>query len=47
MNDIGKLLIQIGVFLIIIGIIVMIFPKIPTSKFPLGRLPGDIYIDKP
>ncbi|WP_459880031.1 DUF2905 domain-containing protein [Desulfothermus naphthae] len=47
MNEIGKLLIQIGIFLIIIGIIVMIFPKIPTSKFPLGRLPGDIYIDKP
>lgn len=48
MGDIGKLLIQIGSILIFIGIILVIFSKFPISgKFPIGRLPGDIYIEKP
>ncbi len=48
MGDIGKLLIQIGSVLIFIGIVLVIFSKFPIGgKFPLGRLPGDIYIEKP
>jgi len=37
-----KLLIYLGVFLIIVG---LLWPWL--GKLPLGRLPGDIVIDKP
>ncbi len=47
MNEIGKLLIQMGILIAIIGVIIMLFSKFPHSNFPLGRLPGDIYIEKP
>lgn len=47
MHEIGKLLIQIGLLFIVVGLIVMVLPKIPLSKFPIGRLPGDIYINRP
>lgn len=42
MKDISKIFILIGVVLILIGILLQILPKIPI----LGRLPGDIYIEK-
>ena len=38
----GKMLIVIGIFLILIGIIMALGPKIPW----VGRLPGDIIIKK-
>ena len=38
----GKMLIVIGIFLILIGIIMTLGPKIPW----VGRLPGDIIIKK-
>jgi uncharacterized membrane protein YidH (DUF202 family) len=45
MNDVnllGKVLILMGIILIILGIIFFFSSKIPI----LGRLPGDIYIQK-
>ncbi len=38
----GKLIIYIGVFLIVLGVLIQFFPKIPL----LGKLPGDIYIKR-
>jgi membrane protein implicated in regulation of membrane protease activity len=42
-NGLGKLLIVVGGILIIIGTIVVFAGKIPW----LGRLPGDIYVERP
>lgn len=38
----GKSLIIIGIVFVVIGLFVMLGPKIPY----IGRLPGDIYIKK-
>jgi predicted phosphohydrolase len=44
MNNLGKLLIAAGVIFIILGAGMIIFSRF---KLPfLGRLPGDIYINK-
>lgn len=43
MNNIGKILIIIGIILFIIGLFFVFFKKLP---FGLGKLPGDIYIKK-
>jgi membrane protein implicated in regulation of membrane protease activity len=42
-NGLGKLLIVVGGILIIIGAVVVLAGKIPW----LGRLPGDIYVERP
>ena len=42
MQEIGKTLIIFGVILIGVGILLTFFDKIPF----LGKLPGDIYIQK-
>jgi hypothetical protein len=42
LNDLGKLLIFFGVFLVILGAAFILAGKIPW----LGRLPGDIYIQR-
>lgn len=42
MNEFAKTLIFFGVVLVIVGILVGIFGKIPG----LGKLPGDIYLKK-
>jgi membrane protein implicated in regulation of membrane protease activity len=42
-NGLGKLLIVVGGILIIIGTIMVFAGKIPW----LGRLPGDIYVERP
>lgn len=42
-----KLFILAGIGLILIGIIIYLYEKVPVAKwFPLGKLPGDIYIQK-
>lgn len=41
MNDIGKFIIIIGIGLVIFGLIITI-----GGKFGLGKLPGDIFINK-
>jgi len=38
----GKLLIAFGVFLVVVGVLVVLAPKVPY----IGRLPGDIYIKR-
>ena len=38
-SSLGKALIGIGMIVIFIGVVLVIFPKIPW----LGKLPGDIY----
>ncbi len=41
-HDLGKILIVIGGLILIIGVILSIYGKIPF----LGKLPGDIKIEK-
>lgn len=42
LNEVGKLLIGLGGLLIIIGAAIVLVGKIPW----LGKLPGDIYIER-
>ena len=42
MSALGKLLVLLGVFIILIGLLLLIGEKIPW----IGRLPGDIIIKK-
>ena len=42
MNEIGKLLIFMGLILVLVGALLLLFGKV----LPLGKLPGDIYIKK-
>ena len=42
MPELGKLLIIVGAFILIIGLAIAFGPRIPF----LGRLPGDITIDR-
>jgi membrane protein implicated in regulation of membrane protease activity len=41
-NELGKLLLWVGGILIIIGAAIVLVGKIPW----LGRLPGDIYVER-
>ncbi len=41
-NHLGKVLILIGVFIAVLGFLILLGNKIPW----LGKLPGDIYIKK-
>lgn len=41
-STIARLLIAIGVVVLVIGIVILIWPKLPM----LGRLPGDITIQR-
>jgi len=43
MTDLGKWLIFVGVFFIVLGLILLLFQKLP---FGLGKLPGDIFIKR-
>jgi len=42
MPDVGKLLIIVGAFIVVVGLALTIGPRIPF----LGRLPGDIAVDR-
>lgn len=42
LGNIGKILIIIGISIAVIGVMVLLFSKIPF----FGRLPGDIFIKK-
>lgn len=41
-HSLGKILILIGIFIVVMGILFLVGDKIPW----LGKLPGDIYIKK-
>ncbi len=43
MESIGKALIIAGLFIAIIGVLLVFFEKLPLG---LGKLPGDIYIKR-
>ena len=42
MNDLGKSLIVVGVLIAVVGAVLMLAGRVPW----LGRLPGDIYIQR-
>jgi Protein of unknown function (DUF2905) len=42
MSDLARILIFLGVLLVVVGLALLLFPKIPG----LGRLPGDIVIKR-
>jgi len=42
MQDIAKILIIFGAIILVVGIFLFFVPKVPF----LGKLPGDIYIEK-
>jgi len=42
MAEIGKLIINLGIILIFVGVIILLLSKLPF----VGKLPGDIYIQK-
>jgi hypothetical protein len=43
MNDVGKILVVIGLGLVVLGLLIWFGGKV---NLPLGRLPGDIRIDR-
>ncbi|NPA32495.1 MAG: DUF2905 domain-containing protein [Aquificae bacterium] len=43
MGELGKVLILFGVVLVVMGLLLLFFEKLP---FGLGRLPGDILIKR-
>lgn len=40
MQDVGRLLVLVGAFAVVLGLVLLVAPRIPW----LGRLPGDILI---
>ena len=45
MEEVGKMLVYGGILLIMTGLLLILISK-AGSGFPIGRLPGDIYIKK-
>ena len=43
----GKLLIILGIALVVMGLGILFWDKLPFQKIPLGRLPGDIVLERP
>jgi len=41
-HEFGRILIMLGMFMVIAGLLIMFMPKIPL----IGRLPGDIIIKR-
>ena len=41
-QSLGKLIVVVGIFLVVFGSLILLFPKIPF----IGRLPGDILIKR-
>jgi hypothetical protein len=47
MSDLGKFLILAGIVLVVLGAIFLLAGKSPLlDKLPLGRLPGDLRIER-
>jgi len=42
MNDIGRILVALGLLIALVGVILMFVGRVPW----LGRLPGDIYVQR-
>jgi len=43
----GKLLLILGLSIAALGLVLLFWDKLPLSRLPLGRLPGDINIERP
>ncbi len=43
----GKLLLGTGIFLVLAGLALLYWDRLPLRHLPLGRLPGDIIIRRP
>ncbi len=41
-SQVGRFIIFLGVILVIVGLLMMVVPKV----FPIGKLPGDIVVRK-
>jgi hypothetical protein len=46
MTDVGKMLIGLGVLLVIVGGILVLSGTLGDKAPPLGRLPGDIHVQR-
>ena len=42
MNDLGKMLLVMGLVVAVVGVVLMLAGRVPW----LGRLPGDIYVQR-
>ena len=42
MNDLGRMLVVMGLVVALVGVVLMVVGRVPG----LGRLPGDIYIQR-
>ena len=42
MNDLGKMLLVMGLVVALVGVVLMVAGRVPG----LGRLPGDIYVQR-
>ena len=43
MEDLGRILIVLGLIIVFFGLLLLIYEKLP---FGIGKLPGDIYIKR-
>jgi hypothetical protein len=46
MQDLGRFLIIVSVGLAVVGLLLMLGPRLPGASW-IGRLPGDISIERP
>jgi hypothetical protein len=46
MTELGRFLVLLGLALAAVGLLLVAWPKVPGASW-IGRLPGDIYIDRP
>jgi hypothetical protein len=46
MQDLGRFLLVISVGLAVVGLLLLLGPRLPGASW-IGRLPGDIYIERP
>jgi len=46
MAELGRFLLVAGLLLAAVGLLLVVWPKVPGASW-VGRLPGDIYIDRP
>lgn len=42
MGEIAKVMVLVGVVLVLVGLIILVFPRLPF----MGKLPGDILVKK-
>ena len=47
LSDMGKIMVFVGAVLVVLGVVIWLAGKAPESaKFWIGRLPGDIRIER-